>query len=79
MSTVEICKYLQKTPNEIRSLVDSLGMKGVGKGKVKKYSNIEIARMKAGLKYKDYVFVQDMTRYWIFYGFKDNKEIRIEI
>jgi hypothetical protein len=35
--------------------------------------------MKAGLKYKDYVFVQDMTRYWIFYGFKDNKEIKIEI
>lgn len=63
----------------MREICKILGIKGNGYGTVKNYTNLEIARIKAGAKYKDYNFVQDQDRYWIFYGLSDTDEIKIEI
>ncbi len=78
-STWETCQYLNITIEQLRNLRVQLGLKGCGPGKAQQYAPIDIVRLKAGLMYKNYIFVQDMTRYWIWYGFSDTNEIKIEI
>ena len=79
MGTDEVCRKLDLTIEQLRNLRVQLGLKGCGVGKKQKYAPIDIVRLKAGLMYKNYIFVQDMTRYWIWYGFSDSNEIKIEI
>ena len=81
MKTNEACRYFKLSVSELRKRVRELGVKRVGVGNIQIYSNMDIARIKAGVKYKDYVWTQDIERSWIWYGFSPNgeKEIKIEI
>lgn len=81
MKTPEACKYFKLKIWELREIRKVLNIKGVGAGKVQKYSNLDIARIKAGVKFKDYFWQVDEERFWIFYGFSPNydNEIKIEI
>jgi len=81
MKTAEACKYLKLTVAGLRKIVRELGIERVGVGNVQIYSNIDIARIKVGVLYKDYIWTQDIDRFWIWYGFDPNgeKEIKIEI
>ena len=81
MKTAEACKYFKLSPENLRKIVKELGIERVGVGKVQFYSNEDIARIKAGTECKDYVWVQDQDRFWIWYGFSPcgQKEIKIEI
>lgn len=79
MKTAQIIKHLNITGSQLRETCRKLGIKGNGCGTVKDYSNLEIARIKAGAKYKNYIFVADTDRYWIFYGLSDCDEVTIEI
>lgn len=81
MKTAEACKYLKISVSELRRIVRELRIERVGYGNVQIYSNIDIARIKAGIIYKDYIWTQDIDRFWIWYGFSPNgeKEIKIEI
>ena len=81
MKTNEACRYLKLSVAGLRKIVRELGIERVGVGNIQIYSNMDIARIKAGVKYKDYVWTQDIERSWIWYGFSPNgeKEIKIEI
>jgi len=81
MKTNEACEYFGISIAELRKIVSELGIKRVGVGNVQIYSNMDIARIKAGVLYKDYIWTQDIDRFWIWYGFSPNgeKEIKIEI
>lgn len=81
MKTDEACKYFGISIGELKNRVRKLEIKTVGVGKVQIYSNMDIARIKAGVSYKDYVWTQDQDRFWIWYGFSPcgQKEIKIEI
>ena len=81
MKTAEACKYFELSVAGLRKIVRELGIERVGVGNVQIYSNMDIARIKAGTDYKDYIWTQDIERFWIWYGFSPNgqKEIKIEI
>jgi len=81
MKSAEACKYFGISIGELKNIVRKLGIKTVGVGKVQIYSNMDIARIKAGIEYKDYIWTQDQDRFWIWYGFSPcwQKEIKIEI
>lgn len=79
MKSIEVCKWLGISKNRLRHLVDALDMKGVGSGKVKRFSELERVRLKAGIDFKDYTFVKSLELPWVYYGFLDDKEIKIEI
>lgn len=81
MRTDEAIKYLGLKIWQLRELRKQLNIKGVGIGKVHVYSNLDIARMKAGVEFKDYFWIVDIDRFWIYYGFSPNydHEIKIEI
>jgi len=79
MGTDEVCRKLDITIEQLRNLRIQLGLKGCGPGKAQQYAPIDIVRLKAGLMYKNYIWVPDMSRYWIWYGFSDTNEIKIEI
>ena len=81
MKTAEACKYFKLSVAGLRKIVRELGIERVGVGNVQIYSNMDIARIKAGVKHKDYVWTQDQERFWIWYGFSPDgqKEIKIEI
>ena len=81
MKTAEACKYFKLSVAGLRKIVRELGIERVGVGNVQIYSNIDIARMKAGIDCKDYIWIQDIDCFWIWYGFSPNgeKEIKIEI
>ena len=81
MKTNEARTYFNLTTWQLREIRKVLGIKGVGVGKVHVYSNLDIARIKAGVKYKDYFWIVDIDRFWIYYGFSPNydNEIKIEI
>lgn len=81
MKTDEAREYFKLTTWELREIRKKLKIKGAGIGRTQTYSNLDIARIKAGIKYKDYFWAQDIDRFWIFYGFSPNydNEIKIEI
>lgn len=81
MKTPEAKKYFKLKDWQLREIRKVLKIKGVGIGKVQEYSNLDIARIKAGVKYKDYFWIVDIDRFWIYYGFSPNydNEIKIEI
>ena len=81
MKTAEACRYFKLSVAGLRKIVRELRIERVGVGNIQIYSNVDIARIKAGVKYKDYVWTQDIERSWIWYGFSPNgeKEIKIEI
>lgn len=79
MGTDEVCRKLNITVEQLRNLRIQLNLKGYGAGRTQKYEPIDIVRLKAGLMYKNYIFVQDIDRFWIWYGFSDTHEIKIEI
>jgi hypothetical protein len=81
MKTAEACKYFKLNVAGLRKIVRELGIERVGVGNIQIYSNMDIAKIKAGLFYKDYIWTQDIDRFWIWYGFSPNgeKEIKIEI
>ena len=81
MKTTEACKYFELSVAGLRKIVRELGIERVGVGNVQIYSNMDIARIKAGVKHKDYAWTQDIERFWIWYGFSPDgeKEIKIEI
>lgn len=81
MRTDEALKYFKISIDKLRNIVRKLDIKTVGAGKIQIYSNMDIARIKAGIEYRDYVWTQDQDRFWIWYGFSPcgQKEIKIEI
>jgi len=81
MRANEALKYFKISFSKLRSIVHELKIERVGAGKVQIYSNMDIARIKAGIEYKDYIWTQDQDRFLIWYGFSPcgQKEIKIEI
>jgi len=81
MKTNEACRYFKLSVAGLRKIVRELGIERVGVGNIQIYSNMDIARIKAGVKYKDYIWTQDIERSWIWYGFSPDgqKEIKIKI
>ena len=81
MKTAEACRYFNLSVAGLRKIVRELGIERVGVGNIQIYSNMDIARIKAGVKYKDYVWTQDIESFWTWYGFSPDgqKEIKIEI
>jgi len=49
MGTDEVCRKLDITIEQLRSLRIQLGLKGCGVGKKQQYQPIDIVRLKAGL------------------------------
>jgi len=74
MTSTELCKYLKCTISQLRELQKALGIKGEGCGTVKHYTKEEQARLKAGVAFKNYTFVQDIDRFWIWYALSDTNE-----
>lgn len=81
MKTAAACKYFKLSVAGLRKIVRELEIKRVGVGNVQIYLNMDIARIKAGIDCKDYIWIQDIDRFWIWYGFSPDgqKEIKIEI
>lgn len=79
MNTKTICEYLKCTVSQLQQLQKTLGIKGAGVGHHNNFSKLEIARLKAGIYYKDYHFVPDTDRPWIFYAISETNEIKIEL
>jgi len=81
MRTDEACKCFGITIGILRKITRVLEIKSVIVGKARIFSNMDIARIKAGIEYKDYAWAQDQERFWIWYGFSPcgQKEIKIEI
>ncbi len=79
MTTNEVCKKLDMTIGQVRQLQEDLNIEGVGRGKIKHWTKLEIARMKLGKDYINYYFVADIDRYWIFYAISDGNEVMVEV
>lgn len=79
MGTNEVCEYLGVSLSKLRYMEIKLNIKGNGKGYVRQYSKLELARLKAGEQYKNHAFVQDIERNWIFYAMDYQTEIKIEL
>lgn len=81
MKTEEICKKLNISIAVLRIKVRDLGIETVGVGKTQDYSDKDLARIKAGVEFKNYSWTRDLQRFWIWYGFCPNglKEIKIEL
>lgn len=80
-----MCKELGITIHKLRQLIEDLGIKNISETREKKYSMKDRARLKAGIEYKDYKFVEDYERPWIFHAFYQGtnefaeQEITIEV
>jgi len=79
MNSEEMCEYLKCSISQLRERQKDLGIQVNGCGAIKKYSKLEQARLKLGVEFKNYVFVQDQERFWIWYAMSDNNEIKIEL
>jgi hypothetical protein len=79
MNSQEMCNYLKCSISQLRERQKLLGIKGEGSGTIKKYTREEQAKLKAGAEFKDYYFVQDQERFFIWYGLSDINEIKIEL
>jgi len=62
MKTVEACNYFKISTANLRKITKELDIKTVGVGKIQVYSNIDVARIKAGIKYKDYTWATYRAR-----------------
>jgi two-component SAPR family response regulator len=67
------------TVHSIRRLAKKLDIATICISGTECYTSLDAARIKAGIKYKDYVFVEAIERPWIFYGLSEEKEITVEI
>lgn len=79
MNSEQMCEYLNCSISQLRERQKVLGIKGNGSGTVKHYTKEEQARLKAGAEFKNYTFVQDEERFWIWYALSDTNEIKIEL
>lgn len=79
MKSEQMCEYLKCSISQLREKCKSLDIKGNGQGTIKNYTREEQARLKAGAEFKNYTFVQDQDRNWIWYAMSDINEIKIEL
>ena len=67
MNDKELCKALGLTIHKLRVLIKALDIKSISKTREKRYTLRDRARLKAGIQFRDYLFVADENTPWIFY------------
>ena len=79
MTTKEVCKRLNKPEWKIYELAGQLGIKNIERKNHYNWTNLDFARLKAGIYYKDYVWVEGINQHRVYYALSYINEIKIEI